>query len=93
MGHTKPDQLKDVQDLLDQVRKWENIKEKSPNVFYYKSKPFLHFHDKDGKRWADVLDCVSWGKPLDLPFDAEEKLKSKFLKEVSRRYKILHRAS
>lgn len=86
MGHTKPSDLKDLQDLLDQIRKWQGIKEKSPNIFYFKAKPFLHFHDKDGKRWADVRDGASWGKPLDIPFDATEKQKALFLKETKRRF-------
>jgi hypothetical protein len=93
VGHTKPSDLKDVQDLLDEIRQWEQIKEKSPNVFYFKSKPFLHFHDKDGKRWADVLDGDDWGKPLDLPFGATPKQKDTFLKVAMKRYRNLRQKS
>lgn len=88
MGHTKPQDLLDVQELLAQVRSWEHIREKSPNVFYYKSKPFLHFHDKAGRRWADVLEGGAWGPEVELPFRASAKLKATFLKEALRRYKL-----
>lgn len=81
MGHTKPNDLIDVQDVLERVRKLSNVREKSPNVFYFKSKPFLHFHDKDGKRWADVIHGGAW-KFLDMPFGASAKVKKAFLKEV-----------
>lgn len=86
MGHTKPEQLKDLQPVLNEIRNWENIKEKSPNIFYYNSKPFLHFHDKDGKRWADVRDGDSWGKPLEIDFGSTSAKKDAFLKAVKKRY-------
>jgi hypothetical protein len=86
MGHTKPSDLKDLQDELESLRRWDFIKEKSPNVFYFKSKPFLHFHDKDGKRWADILDGHDWGVPVDVPFEASRKAKTLFLKEARTRY-------
>lgn len=89
MGHTQPDKLKDLQDVIDQIRSWGNIKEKSPNIFYLKSKPFLHFHDKDGQRWADVRDGETWGKELVIPFNSTLTQRSAFLKEVKRRYEDL----
>jgi hypothetical protein len=89
MGHTKKEDLKDVQDILDVVRTWENIIEKSPNVFYYKSIPFLHFHDKEGRRWADGKLGKDWGPPIKVPFDLSPSAKSKVLKEIKKRYASL----
>jgi hypothetical protein len=89
MGHTKPEDLKDVQHVLKEIRTWDDIKEKSPNIFYFKAKPFLHFHDKDGKRWADVLEGADWGKAVDLPFESTKLQYQSFLREVERRYKLL----
>lgn len=55
MGHTKPQDLEDLKPVLDYIRTLEGLKEKTSNIFYYKSAPFLHFHDKNGKRWAEVM--------------------------------------
>lgn len=89
MGHTRPDNLKDLQITLDEIRKWEGIKEKVPNIFYFKTKPFLHFHDKDGRRWADVRDGETWGKELAIPFESSASQRNAFLKEVCKRYQNL----
>jgi hypothetical protein len=89
MGHTRPDQLKDLQDTLDEIRKWEGIKEKSPNIFYFKARPFLHFPDKDGRRWADVCDGETWGQELTIPFESSTTQRNSFLKEIRKRYQNL----
>jgi len=81
MGHTKPKDLLDMQAELNVVRAVEGMREKSPNVFYFKSKPFLHFHDKDGKRWADVMVDGAW-KFVDCPFGLPARARKAFLKEV-----------
>lgn len=86
MGHTKPQDLTDLKDILDQIRSWENIRETSPNIFYIRSTPFLHFHDKDGKRWADVKDSKTWGKPIEIPFNPTKAQQKKFLTEVQKRF-------
>ena len=89
MGHTKPADLEDLQDLLDQLRAWDGIREKSKNVFYYKSAPFLHFHDKDGKRWADIRSKKNWDKLLKIPFNATARQKAAFLEAVGKCYRSL----
>lgn len=86
MAHTTAEKLKDLHAQLESIRKWIGIKEKSHGVFYIKSTPFLHFHDKDGKRWADVRAGKQWGTPLEIPFDATAKEKEQFLQEVRARY-------
>jgi hypothetical protein len=89
MGHTPADKLKDIKDVLSEIRKWPGIKEKGVGIFYFKSIPFLHFHDKDGARWADVKTKTGWGKPIDLPFDASSIQRRRFLKESGVRYQAL----
>lgn len=84
MGHTKPAMLSDLGAELSFVRELVNLKEKSTGVFYYKSFPFLHFHDKDGVRWADVK-CKdgSWLR-LDIDFKAKASVKVNFIKAVKK---------
>jgi hypothetical protein len=40
--------------LLKRVRAFDGLVEKSPGIFYRKSKPFLHFHDDPAGIFADV---------------------------------------
>jgi hypothetical protein len=44
---------------LAQVRAL-NLKERSPGVFYFKSKPFLHFHEDPSGIYADVRVEIEW---------------------------------
>jgi hypothetical protein len=81
MGHTKFKDLADLSVELKIVGKLTGIKEKSPGIFYYKSIPFLHFHDKDGDRWADVKVEGDWVKIM-VPFLISKKEKTFFLKKV-----------
>ncbi len=37
------------------LRDFTGLKEKSRGVFYYKSKPFLHFHEDPAGFFADVM--------------------------------------
>jgi hypothetical protein len=40
--------------FIDSLRSIEEIVEKSPGVFYRKSKPFLHFHEDPTGLYADL---------------------------------------
>jgi hypothetical protein len=79
MGHTKPESLIDLEHEFEIIRSLEGVKEKKPGIFYLKATSFLHFHDKDGKRWADVKTHDGWLQ-LDIDFDANPKSKLKFIK-------------
>ena len=79
MAHTQAADLKDIGQELAELRTLSGLKEKSPGIFYFKSTSYLHFHDKDGKRWADVKVDGSW-KNVDLDFKASAAQKTKFLK-------------
>ena len=89
MGHCPFAKLADLTDVLDVIRTWPGIKEKSPGVFYLKSTPFLHFHEKDGVRWADARAGKSWGEPLDIDFKATKAERLAFRKEVRKRYELM----
>lgn len=67
MGRCKYELLASLEPALDEIRKLEGIVEKKPGIFYFKSNGFMHFHEKDGKIWADVRDGKTWGKPIDIP--------------------------
>ncbi|MCB0394078.1 MAG: hypothetical protein KDD25_05945 [Bdellovibrionales bacterium] len=81
MGHTKFEDLLDIKSELSKIRELPGIREKSPGVFYFKSIPFLHFHDKDGKRWADIKEGKSWTR-FEIPFDPKKSQKLEFLKII-----------
>jgi hypothetical protein len=88
MGHTKPEMLADIAKELDVIRRLEGIKERSPGVFYYKSIAFLHFHDKDGERWADVKSLRGYRK-VDIEFRADRGARRKFVESVKGAHALL----
>jgi hypothetical protein len=79
MGHTKPESISDLKEELKVISAFEGIKEKTPGIFYLKAIPFLHFHEKDGKRWADVKTLNGW-LHVDIDFEAKPSARAKFLK-------------
>jgi hypothetical protein len=85
MAHTKPESLLDLASEIEAVRNLSGLKEKSMGVFYFQSVPFLHFHDSEGKRWADVKVDGAW-IPVVVPFQATPNERKKFLKAVRKAY-------
>jgi hypothetical protein len=81
MGHTKPETIADIKRELEAIRRLDGIRERSPGVFYYKSTAFLHFHDRDGSRWADVKTPAGY-KEVVIAFSANAMAKRRFLKAV-----------
>jgi hypothetical protein len=56
MRHATPEDLKRIATLLDDLRSVDGLTERTPGVFYRRSRAFLHFHadtDTDGM-FADV---------------------------------------
>jgi hypothetical protein len=86
MGHIKPELITDLNSELDIIRLLPLIKEKKKGVFYIKSAPFLHFHDKEGIRWAHVKDKKGDWIKFDLPFEASSSTKKKFIKFIKNSY-------
>ena len=54
MGHARYNDLRGLEKVLDEIRKLPGIAEPTPGIFYLRRVPFLHFHTKDGMRWAEV---------------------------------------
>lgn len=81
MAHCKPEQLGDIDDVLENIRCLNGITEKKKGVFYCKSRPFLHFHTKDGKRWADIRNGKNW-IPIKIPFTPKPQEKKYFLRVI-----------
>jgi hypothetical protein len=52
--HAGPATLTLLADLLGEVRKLPQLREKSPGSFYFKSKGYLHFHEDPAGIFADV---------------------------------------
>ena len=81
-----PALLDDVIDVLDAVRGWAGVVEKTSGVFYASREPFLHFHlAADGRRRADIRGRVGW-IALDLPRPISERRRRDLRRELRRRY-------
>ncbi len=59
--HITHEQLDRLEELLENLRELDGIKEKKRGVFYRKSRAFLHFHEDPAGLFADVrLDGTSF---------------------------------
>ena len=54
MKHAGSEALNALEDLLQQIRAREGLKEKKLGIFYRKSKSFLHFHEDPEGLFADL---------------------------------------
>ena len=54
MKHAGDDALSALADLLDEIRRYEGLKEPKRGTFYRKSSGFLHFHEDLAGRFADL---------------------------------------
>jgi hypothetical protein len=52
--HITPARLDTIQDLLERLRAVDALVERSPGVFYVRSRAFLHFHEDGDDVYADV---------------------------------------
>jgi hypothetical protein len=63
MKHASGQALRDLQPLLDELRKLERLVERTPGAFYLKSRAFLHFHEDPSGLYADVkLDLATFSR-------------------------------
>ena len=88
MGHSKPESRSDLTLELGRIRSLEAMVEKKPGIFYLGNVPFLHFHDKDGRRWADLKVKTGW-RSLPIDVDAGNTAKRAFLKSVLAAHQVL----
>jgi hypothetical protein len=94
VAHCPVEELDDLSDLLDVIRTWPGVREPTPCVFYVRRTPFLHFHiNREGRRWADARAGGSWGTEIEIPRNATAEGRSRFLREVQRRYRATAKAS
>lgn len=54
MKHATEATLRTLTGLLGQLRELPGVKERKPGIFYLKSRALLHFHEEEGKIYADV---------------------------------------
>ena len=54
MAHANEEALKKLQPVLRQLREIKGLREMKPGIFYLRSNAFLHFHEDDGKLFADL---------------------------------------
>jgi hypothetical protein len=54
MRHARPDDLVAIEPLLEQLRAFDVLVERTPGSFYRGSKAFLHFHVDDDRYYCDV---------------------------------------
>ena len=54
MKHATSAALTGLADLLERIRATDGLKEKTPGVFFRKSKAFLHFHEDPAGLFADL---------------------------------------
>jgi hypothetical protein len=52
--HARPDDLVALEPLLERLRGFDQLVERTPGSFYWKSKGFLHFHIDGDDVWCDV---------------------------------------
>ena len=88
MARTDPGALADLADVLDDVRQWPAVVERSTGTFYCRNQPFMHFHVGKGGRRVDVRTGEGWvQQPLDPPASpaARDELRRLLQQEHARR--------
>jgi hypothetical protein len=87
MARCPADLLHDIADVLDDVRRWDGIEERRPNVFYLRRDPFLHFHLMEGGlRRADVKGLAGWHS-VELPLPLPKTRRRALTRELRARYR------
>lgn len=87
MAHCPYEELRDLEPVLRVIRTWPGIREPKPGIFYFKRVPFLHFHIKDGVRWADAKVGKEWGPEVEIPLSSTATSRAGFLKTIEKRYR------
>lgn len=54
MKHAGPQALSALADLLEEIRQFADLRERTPGSFYRKSSGFLHFHEDPAGFFADL---------------------------------------
>lgn len=86
MGRCSYEKLNGLEPAFGEIRKFADIKEPKPGIFYVKSQGFLHFHEKEGDIWADMRNGKTWGKPIEIPAKITKAFLKKFMVQVRKYY-------
>lgn len=86
MAHCPYQKLADLRESLVEIRKWREIREMKRGVFYLRRMPFLHFHLKDGDRWADVRCGKDWGPSIRISINGSAKEQRRLVSAIRRCY-------
>lgn len=54
MKHATTETIAKLEPLLNRIRKFRELKEKKPGIYYYKFNAFLHFHEDGNQVYADI---------------------------------------
>ncbi|HZC15429.1 MAG TPA: hypothetical protein VE309_01585 [Caulobacteraceae bacterium] len=60
MKHATTQALDRIEDLLQELRRLPDLRERSRGVFYRAGKAFLHFHEDPKGLFADVRGADEW---------------------------------
>lgn len=60
MRHARAEALDALANLLEAIRAYDVLQERTPGSFYYKRKGFLHFHEDPAGLFADVKCGQDW---------------------------------
>ena len=72
MRHARPDTLQELEPVLRRLRALEGMRERSPGVFYVRSRAFLHFHEDPAGTFADIRSGSDWTRlPVMTQADAD----------------------
>jgi hypothetical protein len=65
MKHAGAETLRQLSDLLEQIRQRPGLKEKKVGIFYCRSKSFIHFHEDPAGlfAWKALLSAIDRALP------------------------------
>ena len=86
MGRCPIEKLDDLKEVLNKVSKLKYINEKKLGLYYIKNKPFLHFHMKDGVRWADIRNETQWNEKNIISLNSNSNEKDAFFELILELY-------
>ena len=86
MKHATSQALRQIEELLEQLRTIAGLTERKPGVFYRGASAFLHFHEDPAGLFADLKSGGSWLRvPVNTPHDKDELLARVKSAQASRR--------
>ncbi|WMT50515.1 MAG: hypothetical protein RE471_05910 [Ferroplasma sp.] len=89
MKHARPEDLKEVEPLLIQIRRINNLKEKQTGHFYFRGINIVHFHIDNSRIFIDIGDSRTEIIFTDFAAQIDRILLEvrKYMQEVSQRKK------